>query len=65
MINFFKYKINGAKMAKKSKNLSLEEEVIEYGKELVKAKLHIKDFSQLVESYILEDIKKLRKSRGK
>jgi hypothetical protein len=52
-------------MAKKSKNLSLEEEVTAQGAEIVKGRLDIKDFSHLVETLILKEYIKFKKSEEK
>ena len=50
-------------MPKKSKLLSLNEEVIQKGNEIVGAKVEIQNFSHLVETLILKDYASLK--RGK
>jgi predicted CopG family antitoxin len=50
-------------MAIKNKNLSLDEETIKKGNELVKLKQGVKSFSHLVEMYILKDHDKIVKGK--
>ena len=50
-------------MSKSTKHLSLEDEVIKKGTELVNEKVEIKTFSHLVEVLILREHSKMRKEK--